>query len=70
MKIIISLEKQLSDFLPIESAPQDGRIIFIMDEDGNVDIAQWSEGEWSSEFGLCNTPSMWAEISIASSRAG
>jgi len=65
MNILISLSKSLSDFAPIDSAPKDGSVIFIMDDDGTVDIAQWSLGEWNAEFGLCQSPSMWAEISIA-----
>ena len=65
MNILITLSKPIDDFRPIESAPKDGRVIFIMDDDGTVDLAQWSLGEWNAEFGLCRSPSMWSEISIA-----
>ena len=64
MDIIINLSKPISDFAPIETAPKDGSVIFIMDDDGNIDIAEWSLGEWNAEFGVCGNPSMWAEVSI------
>ena len=46
-------------------APKDGRIIFIRDTYGNVDLAKWSDGEWSAEFGACDYPHDYALISIA-----
>ena len=52
-------------WIEIEFAPNDGKIIFIRDDYGIVDLARWSNNEWNAEFGVCGKPTYFAELSIA-----
>ena len=36
----------------IKVAPKNGKIIFIRDEFGHVDLAKWINAEWTAEFGV------------------
>lgn len=49
----------------IAFAPKDGRIIYAADEDGNVDLIKWCNGEWTAELGSCFKISKWAPVTIA-----
>lgn len=66
--IMFSVEKKMSDFQDISTAPQDGTIIYIMDGSGHIDLAKWTWvmdlGEWSAEFGVCDEPEMWARFHL------
>lgn len=64
LPILFSVKKQMSDFEDIETAPKDGTIVFIMDQFGHIDLAKWDNGEWNSEFGVCDEPEMWARFHI------
>jgi hypothetical protein len=48
----------------ISDAPKDGSIIFVRDEQDEVDIVRWDNGEWSAEFGCCNILTHFAVLSI------
>lgn len=50
---------------PIDHAPRDGSLILVRDYVGNVDIARWDRGEWTSETGKCEVFAMFAEINVA-----
>jgi hypothetical protein len=48
----------------IKQAPRDGRLVFIRDDYGHVDLAKWSNEEWTAEFGVCDEPVHFSYISI------
>ena len=49
---------------PITDEHKDGRLVWIRDDTGDVDLAQWSCGEWSGELGSVVLPSAVADISL------
>ncbi len=61
--LTISIPERL--WLPIADAPQDGTMIFIRDENGNVDLAVWNNNEWNCELGMLEYPVQFVPVSIA-----
>lgn len=59
-------EIKISDNLwyPICNAPFDGRIVFVRDAFGHVDLAKWINAEWSAEFGICSEFTHFAIFSL------
>ena len=62
MELRISIPDAL--WSDIYFAPQYGKIIYVSDDDGNVDLARWINGEWTCELGSCSKITKWAPISI------
>lgn len=48
----------------ISNAPKTGRVIIIRDGFGHVDLAKWSNEEWTAEFGVCDEPTHFSYVSI------
>jgi len=48
----------------ISKAPKDGRIVFVSDDWGHVDLAKWSNEEWTAEIGVCDVISKFSYVSI------
>lgn len=65
MIVLFTIAIDYSKFQDIESAPKDGRIIYLMDVDGSIDLATWSLGEWSTEYGNIETPMYWADFHLS-----
>lgn len=61
----MKIDEKYIDWYPITEMPKDGTIVFIKDTEGNVDLAKWSFGEITSEFGLCNDIKYFSELSIS-----
>lgn len=61
-----NLSGDVKGWLPIETAPKDGTRVKLLTQGGKEDIGYWSNyprynpddfsGEWSTEFGNCDTP--------------
>lgn len=64
MKSKMKLNVPAEFWRPIEDMPNDGRLCFIKDANGNEDIACWDRREWSAEFGDCDEPTHYHLISI------
>ena len=45
-------------------APKDGRIIYVKDLEGNVDLAKYDDYGWTAELGCCSNFIKWARLSI------
>lgn len=48
----------------IQNAPKTGKVVFIRDGYGAVDLAKWDRGEWNAEFGICGEPTHFSFVSI------
>ena len=53
-----------ASFKPIETAPMDGRIIYVTDAFGRVDLAKHDRYGWDAETGDCSEFTGWSEFSI------
>ena len=47
---------------------KDGRLVWLRDDMGNMDIGQWNHGEWNCELGSIEFPSHYSDVSIAGVR--
>jgi hypothetical protein len=54
----------VSEFKPMESAPLDGQIMYVIDDFGNVDLAKHDRNGWTAEHGNCSEFTGWREFSI------
>ncbi len=53
-----------SAFKPMVTAPMDGRIIYVTDAFGHVDLAKYDRHGWNAETGDCSEFTGWSEFSI------
>lgn len=49
---------------PLSDEIKDGRLVWIRDDNGNVDLAQWDRGEWNAELGSVDSPVQFADVWI------
>jgi hypothetical protein len=64
MASTFTLQIPESNWKPMEEAVKDGRLIWIRDDKGDVDLAQWDHGEWNAELGSVDEPVQFADVSI------
>ena len=49
---------------PLDDEIKDGRLVWIRDDKGNVDLAQWDHNEWNAELGSVAIPVEFADVAI------
>lgn len=69
MDSVFAIKLPKDHWWPIGQAPKDGRIVFIRDGFGYIDLAKWSNEEWTAEFGVCDEPTQFQYVSIEDSRS-
>ena len=47
------------------AVPKDGSLVWLKLEGGQVDLAKWDRGEWTTEFGLLDSPIVaWCRVTV------